>query len=269
MILSRKTPISVQAACRLLGLSRASFYRPQPDNEVQAQDAELEKQAGKYPRFGYRRMALVMGSSPKRMRTRMRRLGLGARRRIRRVRTTFSVPSDALNLCKVALAPGELLVSDFTYIPRPVGFAYFAVTLDVFTRRVRGFHVSKAMDTNLVLSALDMAISSGRLAPNWVHHCDQGVQYVSCEFRTQVQNHQGTCSFSKRACPGDNAFAESFFARFKDESLRCEEITGFQHAKLIVHEFVEFYNNSRPHSSLGGLNPATFEENYFVKLKSD
>jgi putative transposase len=191
----------------------------------------------------------------------MARLNLSAKRSIRRVRTTFPVPVDAANLCRPASQVGELLVSDFTYIPMARGFAYFAVTLDVRTRRARGYAVSATMNAELTLAVLKMAIKSGPLQTNWIHHSDRGCQYASTVFRGYVADSGGLSSFSSPASPGENAFAESFFARFKDEVVRTMEFCTLPDVQQAVAQYIEFYNERRPHSSLGNISPIHFERN--------
>ncbi|MBZ0212283.1 MAG: IS3 family transposase [Nitrospirae bacterium] len=259
MIRARKTPLPVADCCRLLGVSRASFYRPaavrtRPDDE------ETVRLAGEHPRYGYRRLAVLAGIGKKAMRNRTKRLGLTVPRRKPRKRTTFPVPVDAPNLCRPARAPGELLVSDFTYIPLDRGFAYFAVTLDVFSRRLRGWSVSRSMKSGLAEAALEMALASGPLRPNWIHHSDRGVQYACGSFRALVLKAGGLSSFSSPASPGQNAFAESFFSRFKDEVVNLREPAGYAETEREIRAFVEDYNLTRKHSSLGDVSPTTFEE---------
>jgi transposase InsO family protein len=194
------------------------------------------------------------------MRAQLARHGLGVARKPRRKRTTFPVPVDAPNLRFAPGACGELLVSDFTYVPLRRGFGYFAVTIDVFSRRVRGWSFSRSMAAGLVLDALAQALACGELGPGWVHHSDRGAQYAGRAFRELVERHRGTVSFSAAASPQDNAYAESFFARFKDEAVRtCDEM-DFDQARELARDFVEHYNLRRPHSSLGYRSPVEFEE---------
>src|SRR5215204_4381565 len=158
MIRSRRTPLPVQDCCRLLGVSRASVYRTIPQRR--SDDEQIVCLAGAHPRYGYRRLAVLAGISKKAMRGRMSRLGLMVARKKPRKRTTFPVPVQAPNLCQPVRGPGQLLVSDFTYIALTRGFAYFAVTLDVFSRRVRGWSISRSMKSDFAIDALDEAMDS-------------------------------------------------------------------------------------------------------------
>lgn len=263
MIASRQSRLPAQDCCRLLGVSRSTLYRE--PSAARPADPGLESLAGEHPRFGYRRLAALAGVSAKTMRSRMRRAGIVAARRPRRRRTTVPVPVEAGNLCFAPGGPGELLASDFTYIPLDKGFAYFAVTLDVFSRRVRGYSVSKRMDAGLPLEALRMAVRGGPLRPGWVHHSDRGCQYASKAFVEEVGLAGGYSSFSRPASPSENAYAESFFARFKDEVVHTQEAMPFDQALREICAFVDFYNRARPHSSLGNLSPSTYERKHAEK----
>ena len=263
MILSRKTPLPVLDCCRILKISRSSLYRvPRPRTLDTSMDSALEKLAGKHARLGYRQLADKAGISPKAARLRLTRLGLMRRRKSKKIRTTVPVPMDAENLCRTPSGPGQLLVSDFTFIALPVGFAYLAVTLDVFSRRIRGFALSKSMKTDFVSQALTMAAHSGNLEPEWVHHSDRGSQYASQEFRELVASLSGKSSFSRPASPQDNAYAESFFSRFKDEEVRANDYQRFDEVVLAATHYIKEYNSYRKHSSLGKTSPIRFEEIY-------
>jgi len=260
VILSRRSKLPVLACCRLLGISRASLYRKRVEKVLD--EEALVRLAGAHPRFGYRRLAVLLGVSKKSMRNRMSRLGLMLARRKTRKRTTFPVPVEAPNLCKPATGPGELLVSDFTFIELTQGFAYFAITLDVFTRKVLGWSISRSMKSDFTVEALEMALSYGCLAPNWIHHSDRGSQYASRPFRDKVRALGGTSSFSKPASPAENAFAESFFSRFKDEVISVRECRSYAETVTEVRKHVAEYNEIRQHSSLGDISPSTFEKRH-------
>ena len=260
MILARKTPLPVLACCRILGISRASLYRiPRPRKVDTRHDALLEKLAGKHSRLGYRQLASKAELSPKKARLRLKRLGLMMRRKPRKPRAVCPIPVEGSNLFQMPTGLGQMLVSDFTYIALPKGFAYLAVTIDVFSRRVRGFSLSKNMKAGFVLEALREASSSGPLQEGWIHHSDRGSQYTGKDFRELVTVLGGRHSYSRPGCPQDNAYAESFFSRFKDEEVRANDYQDFEELALAVTNYIHEYNSSRSHSSLGNNSPRQFE----------
>ncbi len=107
----------------------------------------------------------------------------------------------------------QVFVSDITYIRIVTGFVYLAVILDVFSRRVVGWALSKRIDHQLTLAALRMAIALRNLAPGVTHHSDRGVQYACGEYVKELEEHSFTISMSRNCNPYDNAFAESFMRK--------------------------------------------------------
>ncbi len=115
------------------------------------------------------------------------------------------------------------------------------------------------MKSGLAEAALEMALASGPLRPNWIHHSDRGVHTPAARSAPLVLK-AGVCRRSSPASPGQNAFAESFFSRFKDEVVNLREPAGYAETEREIRAFVEDYNLTRKHSSLGDVSPTTFEE---------
>lgn len=260
MILTRKTPLPVLACCRVLRISRASLYRVPKFRKVDTcHDKLLEELAGKHSRLGYRQLATKAGLTEKQARLRLKRLGLMMKRKARKPKPSVCVPIDGSNLSRVPTGLGQVLVSDFTYIALPRGFAYLAVTIDVFSRRIRGFCLSRNMKADFVLESLRQAAGSGCLKKGWIHHSDRGSQYTCNEFQELAKTLRGKSSYSRPGCPQDNPFAESFFSRFKDEEVRANDYQTFEEVLVHVTNYVQNYNSSRQHSSLGKTSPSQFE----------
>ncbi|MFH2068367.1 MAG: DDE-type integrase/transposase/recombinase [Candidatus Omnitrophota bacterium] len=99
------------------------------------------------------------------------------------------------------------------------GFVYLAVILDAFSRRVVGYCVSRSLDTQLALTALDMAICRRNPAPGTIHHSDRGVQYASGDYTNRLKTCGFQISMSRKDNPYDNATAESFFKTLKAEEV--------------------------------------------------
>jgi putative transposase len=160
----------------------------------------------------------------------------------------------------VANGPNQLWVADMTYIPTLVGFLYLAVVLDVWSRRIVGWAFSARLVTQVVLDALEMAVSQRGPVENVIHHSDQGCQYTSIEFGRRCREAGVRPSMGSVGDCYDNAMCESFFATLECELLDRMRFADRASAELAVFEFIEgFYNTHRRHSALANRAPAVFE----------
>jgi len=157
-------------------------------------------------------------------------------------------------------APDQVWVSDITYIRIKTCFIFLAAVLDVFTRRVVGWAVSKRINTTLCLEALKMAIENRHPQPGCIHHSDRGVQYASDAYVGLLKAHDFEISMSRKGNCWDNAFMESFFGILKREEVHLCDYEDFTDVLFRFPQFIEaLYNEKRRHSSLGYLSPAEFE----------
>lgn len=162
-----------------------------------------------------------------------------------------------------ASKPNEKWVSDITYIKVEKGFVYLAVIMDLFSRKIVGWSLDTTMTNQLIIDALEMAVSCRKVEPGLILHSDRGVQYRSGEYQRLLLEEKIQPSMSRKGNCWDNAAMESFFARFKVEALYAEDVTTKQEAYSCVFEYIElFYNCHRRHSTLGYISPNAFEENY-------
>lgn len=158
--------------------------------------------------------------------------------------------------------PGQVWVSDITYIPTREGWLYLAAEMDLFSRRIVGWDAREHMERGLVISALENAVATrqGSLR-GLLHHSDQGSQYASHDFTTRLMQLGMEASMSRRGNCYDNAAMESFWATLKAECFDREMPATRQQARSMIFDYIEtFYNPLRRHSSLGYLSPAQFEQ---------
>ena len=161
--------------------------------------------------------------------------------------------------------PDRLWVADITYIPTWAGFLYLAVVLDAFSRRIVGWATAEHLRTELVLSALNMAIGQRR-PRGVVHHSDQGTQYTSIEFGLRCKEAKVRPSMGTVGDAYDNAMCESFFATLECELLDRRRFATKAEARMAMFEFIEgWYNPRRRHSRLGRISPIEFERRHSMQ----
>ena len=155
--------------------------------------------------------------------------------------------------------PDRLWVADITYIPTWAGFLYLAMVLDVYSRRIVGWAMETHLRTELIVAALDMALTQRRPS-NVIHHSDRGCQYTSYAFGKRCREAGVMPSMGSVGDAYDNAMAESFFATLERELLNRRRFRSQAEARMAVFEWIEgWYNPHRRHSSLGYRSPVNFE----------
>ena len=157
-------------------------------------------------------------------------------------------------------APDCAWVTGITYIRTLEGFAYLAVVIDLYSRRVVGWSLQSRQTTDLVLQALLMAVWRRKPKNSVLVHSDQGSQFTSMEWAAFLKDHNLAHSMSRRGNCHDNAVAESFFNLLKRERIRRKVYKTRAEARQDVFEYIEmFYNPKRKHVRNGMLSPVEFE----------
>lgn len=269
----------VRAICRAFGVSPSGFYawHARGPSARALQDARLTERIRHYharSRGTYgapnihadlRDEGLRVGK--KRVARLMRAEGLRGVCRRKWVTTTVRDPEarpapDLVERRFSAEGPNQLWVADITYIPTCAGFLYLAVVLDAFSRRIVGWAMAEHLRTELVLSALNMALGQRR-PRGVVHHSDQGTQYTSIEFGLRCKEAKIRPSMGSVGDAYDNAMCESFFATLECELLDRRRFATKAEARMAVFEFIEgWYNPTRRHSGLGRISPIEFERRH-------
>ena len=167
-----------------------------------------------------------------------------------------------------AEAPNCVWVSDVTCLKLKDRFYYLCVIIDLYSRKVIAHKVSTRNSTQLITATLKMAYNIRTPGENLIFHSDQGSQYTSHEFRQLLKKLKITQSFSNAGTPHDNAVMESFFSIFKKEEFYRSKYRSEKELKNKIEEYILFYNQKRPHTTLNYKTPEQYEDEYFQKLKN-
>ena len=266
----------VATMCRVLRVSPSGFYawRKRGPSKRAKRDAAVaakirvfhERSDGTYgaPRIHEDLIEDGERVSRKRVARLMREGGLVGVSRRKGVRTTRRAADgqaapDLVQRDFTASAPNRLWVADITYVPTWAGFLYLAIVLDAFSRRIVGWAMGLDLRTQLVLNALEMALTQRRPA-GVIHHSDHGCQYTALAFGQRCREMGVRPSMGTVGDAYDNALPESFFATLECELLDRRSFRSQTEARLAIFQFIEgWYNPHRRHSALGQRSPVDYE----------
>ncbi|MBH0112002.1 IS3 family transposase [Novosphingobium sp. YJ-S2-02] len=165
-------------------------------------------------------------------------------------------------------APDRAWVTDITYIRTLEGFAYLAVVIDLYPRRVVGWSMQSRQTSDVVLQALHMTVWRRKPKQRVLIHSDQGSQFTSMDWAAFIRAHNLKHSMSRRGNCHDNAAAESFFSSLKRERIRRRTYKTREEARQDVFDYVEmFYNPVRKQVRNGMLSPVEFERQQIFKAE--
>ena len=263
--------------CETLEVSRAGYYawRSEAQSTQQQRERELMPLVcdifWKHKRrYGARRIAFELGAmghpcGVDRVAKLLKMQGLKAiqpqsyKPQTTNSKHTLGYSPNLLLRTPPPTAINRIWVADITYIPLKGGsFAYLASVLDLCSRRVVGWSLAEHMTEDLVIDALQHAISFRQPPPDLIHHSDRGGQYASHEYRAVLRRAAMRQSMSRAANCYDNAFMESCFGTIKTE-LEMTEYDDSRTARSEIASYLAYYNTERRHSSLDYLCPAAFE----------
>ncbi|MBO0361180.1 IS3 family transposase [Hymenobacter sp. BT186] len=269
--------------CRVLGVSRSGYYRwravsppPVPGWQPAAQQAFTRHAK----RYGTRRLRAELQAEGHQvgryaLRSWLRASGQRAlSTRPQRPRTTQADPAAVVAENRLLgqpapTCPNQVWVGDITYLPLVGGrWCYLATWRDACSRRVVGWHLAAQMPTELVLTALEQALTLRQPAPGLVIHADRGSQYTSHACRQRIEDAGALASYARPGNPYDNAQAEAGWSTLKTELLPHGGVfASLEEARLEVAYYLDtYFNLDRRHSALGYRSPHQFEADLFQHL---
>ena len=272
-----KTKFKVSTLCKVLNVSRNSYVNfvkrggcDQDLNEVLV--AKIEEVVTSSRKYGYRRVTAALRKSGLLVNHKKVLCLMRTKHLLCKVKQAFKSTTDSNhslpkypNLLTGFTPTGvnQVWASDITYVRLKNGFVYLAVVMDLFSRKVVGWAISRYIDEQLTLCALNMALASRQVPKGLIHHSDQGVQYASLAYTNRLKECGIRISMSRKANPYDNAYLESFMKTLKQEEVYANEYESLADVSANMGKFIEeIYNTKRLHSSLGYMSPTEYEFAY-------
>jgi transposase InsO family protein len=199
----------------------------------------------------------------------MRQMGLQGVVRGKKTRTTIpdeaaARPADLVERDFTAVRPNQLWVADLTYVATWAGFVYVAFVIDVFSRMIVGWRVSRSMASDLALDALEQALWARPETRELIHHSDRGVQYVSISYTERLAEAGIEPSVGSVGDSYDNALAETIIGLYKAELIYKESPwKGVEQVELKTLAWVDWFNNRRLFEPIGNIPPVEYETLYY------
>jgi putative transposase len=261
MIERNKGTVSLSKQCELMDINRSRlYYKPEPidDHDIVITN-EMRDIYQESPFFGYRRIHATLrarGATHNRKKTQrlMRLTGLQAI--YPRRKTTISNRAHKkypylLKDVNITCA-NQAWQTDITYIKLRNGFGYLVCLIDIFSRRVMGWAFSPFLDTQLCLEALSNSLTTAKAG---IINSDQGCQFTSEQWIEALTNENIQISMDGKGRWIDNKYIERLWRSIKYEAVYLHSLESMNQAREVLKNYISFYNERRPHQSLGYKTP--------------
>lgn len=274
----------VRVLCRAIGVTRSGYYQYLEPKAPDGKEQHLQEQVVEVfhehrRRYGVRRVCREMKQRGFRVGKEkcgrvLKKHGLKAIQprsfvpRTTQSRHPYPISPNLLLDRPSPQKPCEVWVGDITYIPLSAGrWAYLSVWMDLYSRKICGWHLDQHMREELVIQSFEKALRRNPIPDGLILHSDRGGQYAGGDFRKALQKRKIDQSMSRADNPYDNAFMESYFSRFKAELLQDGAFESLDDAQTEIFEYIEmYYNIHRMHSALDYKSPLDYEKQYFYSL---
>ena len=262
-------------------MARSTYYAKTKNNETKLTcDLELrtriEEVLAEFPYYGYRRIRhhLVrqgVSINGKRIQRVMKKFALfsSPKRSFKQRRQSLDQRLVFPNLIRglEITGPNQLWATDFTYVKLLKEYIYVSAIIDVYTRKIIGWSVSRDLSHKFCLDAIKAAVKDRQPSKSLIHHSDRGIQYTNSVYVSYLEAQGIQISMSRKATPQDNAFIESFFKTLKYDEIHLYNYETIEDVRKYLPNFIEtVYNQKRLHSSIGYKPPTEFEAE-ILKLK--
>ena len=258
VIYRHKDKYSISEMCRFFEVSRSGYYDYVKRMDIPAWDLPLadkirECQEHSHRTYGYRRVHIWLERqgiyrNPKTVLRVMQKYNLLSEVR----RKKYHNYTNGIYVYKNHLArdfhadrPNQKWVTDISYIKTGQGFLYLSIIRDLYDNSIVAYKTGTEQNINLVLSTIRAAKRKEKVTAELQLHSDQGFQYTSQAYYSLTKSYHITPSMSSRGNPYDNAMAENFFSILKTECIYRTKIRTYEEARLLIGEYIQFYNNER------------------------
>ena len=244
--------------CKFFGVSRSGYYAflkrmDTPDRDLPLAEKIRECREESHGTYGYRRVHIWLERqgiyrNPKtvlRVMQKYNLLSVVRRKKFHYCSQHLHRYPNLLNREFTAERPNQKWVTDISYIKTAQGFLYLSIIRDLYDNSIVAYKMDKEQSIKLVLDTIKAAKRKEKITAEVQLHSDQGFQYTSQAYFNLTQSYGITPSMSRRGNPYDNALAENFFSILKTECIHRVKLSGYDEARLIISEYINFYNNYR------------------------
>ena len=258
VIYRHKAQYTISEMCRFFSVSRSGYYDYVKRMDILAKDfplaekiQECQKRCGKT--YGYRRVPIWLERNgihrnPKtilRVMQKYNLLSVIRKKKYRNYGEHLHRYPNLLNKNFKANRPNQKWVTDISHIKTAQGTLYLSIIRDLFDNSIVAYKTSTEQNINLVLSTIRAAKRKEKVTAELQLHSDQGFQYTSHGYFKLTQSYGIRPSMSRKGNPYDNALAENFFSILKTECIYRTELKSYEDARLLIDEYIYFYNNER------------------------
>ena len=258
VIFKHKDKYSINSMCKFFGVSKSGYYAflkrmDIPDRDLSLAEKIRECQNENHRTYGYRRVHIWLERhgiyrNPKtvlRVMQKYNLLSVVRRKKFHYCSQHLHRYPNSLNRDFSAERPNQKWVTDISYIKTAQGFLYLSIIRDLYDNSIVAYKTDKEQSIKLVLDTIKAAKKKEKITAELQLHSDQGFQYTSHAYYKLTQSYGISPSMSRRGNPYDNALAENFFSILKTECIHRVKLSGYDEARLIISEYINFYNNDR------------------------